>query len=372
MNRPFRLTRVPAAIALISLLAVSCAKKPVSLTDPSLTPPVYPEGRPGNTHLVMYPDTPVPVQTYEQAGANPNPSGDVLLSTEYFYESGPGAVVGMIIDSTNATQYQVYKRHADGGFLNLLSYTLKPVKSWPASHFDRDLFTDPSPFSPPDRQYIGRGVVDGQVTTDSPLTNLSDMSQLNVPGTLQYLGNVFPDTTTDSLVFLRWRAVPGAAGYWISMYALPTSVLSQSGLLRSALPRPVVPDRLPDYFIAYIPAPTTSYKLGNPLPPGGRLISYGRTIVTQNPYAVRIVAVDANGQMLDYTGSSGAYVTVGVPNSNPARYLFFPIAAAVVFPASPPPGLSALTARMAEATAALARPLAPGEARISSIRGPRH
>ena len=366
MNRPsFRPFRAPVLLALVALLAASCAKKPVSLTDPSLSPPTYPEGRPANTHLVMYPDTPVPVQIWQDNGQAGETPDDLLLGTTFVFESGPGAVVGMIIDSTNASQYQVYKRHADGGYVNMLSYTLKPTKTWPATHFDSYLFSDANPFSPPVRQYIGRGVVDGEVTTDAPLTNPSDLTQLNEPGTLEYLGAQSP-AGTDSLVPFHWQAVPGAAGYWLTMYAFPPAFLSQAGLFRNALPHPVLPDRLPEYFIGYFPGSVTSYRIGDPLPPGASILSWNREIVTNNDYAVRIVAVDANGQMLDYTGTTGAYLLLGVAQG---IYYRLPLNAVLVHPEPepPPPGLAA-SARLAVP----GRPLAPGEARISLIRGPRH
>jgi hypothetical protein len=357
---------VRLALPLVALLVVAaCAKKPVSLTDPALSPPVYPEGRPGNTTLVMYPDTPVPLQLWQDNGDPGESPDDVLLETTQIYESGPGAAVGMIADSTDASQYQVYKHQGDGGYVDLFPNTVKPVRTWPYSHYDAYLFVDPSPFAPPAREYIGRGVVDGLVTTDAPLTNVSDMSQLNVPGTLRYLGRVFPDTTMDSLVFLKWQAVPGAAGYWISMYGFPPAFLPQSGLLHNALPHPILTEHLPEYFVAYIPAPTTSYKLGDPLPTGGRLLNYGRIIVTQNSYAVRIVAVDGNGQMLDFTGSTGAFVVQGIA---PGLYYRFPLDAVLVFPVPVPPIPGA---ERRAGPDRLARPLAPGETRLSRFSGPR-
>lgn len=363
--RPARAAAL-ALLVLASFSAMGCAKKPVTLTDPGLSPPVYPEGLPGNTTLMMYPDTPVPLQLWQDNGEPGETPDDVLLATTQVYESGPGAVVGMIVDSTNASQYQVYKRHSDGGYVDLFPYTLKPARTWPQNHYDAYLFTDPNPFAPPLREYLGRGVVDGLVTTDAPLTNISDMTQLNVPGTLRYLGRVYPDTTTDSLVFLRWQAVPGAAGYWISMYGFPPAYLPGTALLHNALPHPLLPERLPEYFVAYIPAPTTSYKLGEPLPPGSRLVTYGRIIVPNNRYAVRIVAVDGSGQVLDYTGSSGGFVDQG---ASQGFYYRFPLGAVVVFPAPvlPPPSLAD---RAGEAR--LTRPLAPGETRLSRIPGPRH
>jgi hypothetical protein len=366
MNRPsLRLTRTWALIAWVALFAVSCAKKPVSLTDPSLSPPTYPEGRAGNTHLVMYPDTPVPLQIWQDNGLAGESPDDVLLATTFVYESGPGAVVGMIIDSTNASQYEVYKRHSDGGYVDLLPNTLKPVKTWPASHFDSYLFSDPNPFSPPLREYVGRGVVDGQVTTDAPLTNVSDLTQLNEAGALQYLSPESP-AGTDSLIPFHWQAVPGAAGYWVTMYAFPPAYLGQNQLFRNALPHPVLPDKLPEYFIGYFPGNVTAYRIGDPLPPGASLLSWSRAIVTNNDYAVRITAVDANGQMLDYTGSTGAFLILGVAQG---IYYRLPLNAVLVhpLPVPPPPG--------AETSAHLAVPgraLAPGEARISLIRGPRH
>jgi len=373
MIRPsLRLSRagVLALLVFAAFGAASCAKKPVSLTDPSLVPPTYPEGRSANTHLVVYPDTPVPIQLWQDNGESGETTDDVLLSTSFVFESGAGAVVGMIADSTNASQYQVYKRQADGGFISLFPYTLKPTKTWPARQFDVYKFSDPHPYSTPTRQYIGRGVVDGLVTADAPLTNVSDLTQANVPGLLKYLGPVAtttPPGTADSLVLFTWQAVPGAAGYWVSMYGYPPAYLDVSGLFRNALPRPLIPERLPEYFVAYIPAPNTSYRLGTPLPSGSHLVSYDRELVMNNNYAVRIVAVDPEGQMLDYTGSTGAYIILGAANGEYYRY---PLDAVLVRPVGfrPPPELTG----GADESRLLHRRLAPGETRASAIAGPRH
>jgi len=304
------------------------------------------------------------VQLWQDNGEPGETPDDQLLSTSFVYESGPGAVVGMIIDSTDATQYQVYKRHADGGYVDLFPYTLKPIKTWPATSFDSYLFTDPHPFAPPTREYIGRGVVDGIVTAQAPLTNLSDLTQFNEPGRLQYTSPVEP-ATTDSLVPFHWQAVPGAAGYWVSMYAFPPAYLPGAQLFHNALPHPVITERIPEYFVAWIPAPNTSYTLYDPLPAGSHLLSSGRELVTDNDYAVRIVAVDANGQMLDYIGSTGAFITIGAADG---EYYRVPIGAVLVRPTGPPPPeLGAAT----PASVRLARRLRPGEVRVSPIPGPR-
>jgi hypothetical protein len=79
---------------------------------------------------------------------------------------------------------------------------------------------------------------------------------------------------------------------------------------------------------------------------------------------VRIVAVDANGQVLDYTGSSGAFLILGVAQG---IYYRLPLNAVLVHPEPAVPALTTSTARMTPA-----RPLAPGEVRVSTIPGPRH
>ncbi len=360
IRRPFRLTRaaVAALLVLLAIGAVSCAKKPVSLVDPALAPPVYPEGRAANTNLILYPDTPVPIELWQDDGEvtaldklddvnGGGTAGDHRVSSFFQYETGSGAVVGMIIDSTDASQYQIFKRQSDGGFLDLLPYTLKPTQSWTTNRFDAYQFSDPHPYAAPLTQYIGRGVVDGLVTTQSPLTNLGDLTIANVPGRLKYLSPVdFGATpaTTDSLIPFKWQAVPGAAGYYLTMYGLPSAYLQSDELFRNALPRPVMTDRIPVYFAAWFPASVTSYTMGDPVPAGTKVITSGREVVMNARYAVRIAAVDANGEMIDYTGSTGAYVLLGATSG---QYYRFPLGAVVVRPTGPlpPPELAATPTR---------------------------
>ena len=349
------------AILLIAIAASSCSRKVASTVDASLVPPTYPEGISGNSDLILYPDTPVRVRTWTDNGLPGPTPDDVLVSTEYLYESGPNAVMGALIDATQPSQFQVLRRHGADGYAPLNDFLIQPSKSWLDSQTELFIFPDPHPFPAPDRSYIARGVLGDQPTASSPLSNIADLQLASVPGTLQYLGKVFPDTTTDSLFVMKWAAVPGAAGYWITVYGYAPAYLSAAALLRSGLPHPLLPERLPEYFVGYIPAPATQYKLGDPGPPGTRILTTA-VVLNANRYCVRICAVDAAGQLLDYTGLSGE---IAIQAAGVGSYQDFPLGSVVVFPAAsaPPPALSARSAAVAPSAPA---PLKPGEVRLLS------
>jgi hypothetical protein len=320
-----RPARAAAATALVfaALALTSCAEKVTNVTAENGP---YPEGVQSNSQLVLYMDTPVRVLDYAELGQPNDASDDSLKSDVLYYDVGPGTLIGTVIDSTNASAFDIFREEASGGYAPLQDVLVHPSKSWIMSHYELYRFSDPTPVGS-QMAYVGRGIVNGTVTVTAPLTNRATLLQAAVAGDLKYLGNVasgtgpggfpsstFPDTTEDSLFTLRWEPVPGAVGYWITVCQPTSATLSGVALYRSALPRPLLPERVPENYVFYYPQPAnTSVPIVHQLvgdgqlaagdapgPPGTHLLLH-RSMLTGVEYLVRIAAVDANGQLLSYT-----------------------------------------------------------------------
>jgi len=275
-----------AAVAVIALALAGCTKK--ITVDAGYTAPEGQEST--DARLVVYADAPMTFEYYvdnNPPGADPT---DVLERTETVTPS-PGMLHGTILDGTAASGYQVLRREGNGGYAQLKDYVLNPVSKFLESGWEIYTFSDPnpSPWSPP--TYLGRGVVAGQVTRTSPLT---DTAMVTLPGVpeLTYTGLTTPP---DSLITMKWNQVPGAVGYWMQVYQYRQASTAQ--MVASSQAAPFVTNNVRNYFLAYVPAPADSFKIGST--PG--LVLTRRTLLTGIEYLVRITAVGENGQMLAFT-----------------------------------------------------------------------
>jgi hypothetical protein len=299
---PLRRIAPFAAVILMALALAGCAKK-VTNVDASYTAL---EGQPStDARLIVYPDAPITVNTYtdnvpEGPGLDGNPGEeDVILSTEQVY-AAPGVLHGLILDGTPASGYQVLRRESNGGFAQLKDYVLTPVASFLDSQWEAYVFDDtrPSGFSPP--SYAGRGVVAGTVTPASPLTNVSELvSRSEIPD-LRYTGKTgkinLPGESPDSNLAMSWEAVPGAAGYWIQVHQFMGGSEEQ---LLAAAPAPFIPVNVRNFFVGYVAAPATEYKIGET----GAVVLMRRTMLNGVEYLVRISAVNDRGELI--AGSRG-------------------------------------------------------------------
>jgi hypothetical protein len=361
-RRPFG--AAAATLVFAALTLSSCAERITNMTAENGP---FPEGVQANSDLILHMDTPIRVMDWLQVGqsdVDTDETDDVLRSEVEFYDFGPGTLIGTVIDSSDAAQFDIFRQEAAGGYAQLQDVLVHPSKSWLQSHTEIYRFTDPAPAGGLGA-YVGRGIVNGTVTVNAPLTNRATILRSAVAGDLKYLGNVaggtdvngipittFPDTTHDSLFTMRWRRVNGAAGYWITVCPPTNATLSGAALYRSALPRPLLPERIPESYVLYYPQPASPdtaivHKLVGdgelsaglpPGPPGTRLIHH-RQMLTGVDYLVRIVAVDANGQMLTYTRDD-AKASAFLIRTNDG-YTIFPLGFVKVKPTrpEPPPGL---------------------------------
>jgi hypothetical protein len=368
MARPTRRRPLGAAVAallfaLALLPAGGCAKK-ITTLDPSKRPPVYPEGLPANAKLMLYEDTPIRRVEWADLGLPGVTPEDTLISSTDVYDSNPGVIQGSIVDFSNASAFDIFREESNGGFDQLFSVPLRPLKSWLVGQAELYRFQDPAPVA--SHSYQGRGEIHGVVNAQSPLTNVAQLTLAQVAGDLRYVANTADhngpdgipvstspnDTTLDSLFTMRWLPVPGATAYWISVVGLTDGYLQGPSLIKSGLPRPVFPERFPEYFVGYIPSAvaalrnpdTLSYTLAQRDTMGSRTLEFNTTI-TGVTYAVRIVAIDPEGQVLNYTRDDPQKAAFAFQRTN-TSYVIFPLGYVIVKPTRvlpPAPGPTRLT-----------------------------
>lgn len=312
LRSPLRRVAPLATVILVALAMTGCTKK-VTNVDTSYTAP---EGQYStDARLIVHPDAPITVETWTDILPDGPGPEDILASTEQV-SLAPGALHGVILDGTPASGYQVLRREGNGGYAQLKDYVLNPVARFLDSQWEIYAFNDaqPSDFSPP--SYVGRGVVAGVVTPTSPLTNASELVSSDI-ATLQYTGEATP---SDSNITMSWQAVPGAAGYWIQIYQFKGGTLES--ILRSVQPAPFVLSEVRNFFVGYVAAPATEYKLGEP----GAQVLLKRTLLNLVEYRVRVVAVNARGELMAFSYGNWEYVR------EPGLYRRFRAGATKVFP----------------------------------------
>lgn len=316
LRSPLRRLAPFAAVVLVALAMSGCTKK-ITSVDAGYTAP---EGQPGaDARLIVYPDASVYVETWADLKPDGRGEEDVLTGVGQV-SFAPGTLYGTILDGTPASGYQVMRREGNGGYAQLNDYVLNPVARFLDSQWEVYAFSDarPSGFSPP--SYQGRGVIAGAVTAASPLTNASELMSSDITA-LQYTGAKVP---RDSNLTMSWSAVPGAAGYWIQIYEFTGGT---EALLQSARPAPFVLRDVRNFFIGYVAAPATGYKLGEP----GAQVLVKRPLLYLVEYQVRVVAVNGQGELIAFSYGDWQYIR------EQGLYRRFPAGATAVIPTRPAP-----------------------------------
>ncbi len=319
-----------AALLMVALAASSCSKEKI-VVDPTDGL----EGVPSSSQLVVYPDQAIKAYILDDAGDPTCSVDDTLVALLDLYAVGPGVAHGIIFDYTDANAFEIFRRDGSG-FRPLKDFDLQPVKRWVYGQADAFTFTDPKPQPIPLQEYVGRGVLQGTVTQKSPKTNVGKITgapsgALSYTARTNICGDIppFGEDPPDSLLPMQWSPVPAAAGYWVDVYQFAPG----ADFLSSAFPSPVFTGRTVDFFLAYFPASVTSYKIGDPVPAGGRILTR-RTLLNNTDYAVRITAVDANGQLIAYPGTSHGYLYTRLAEPE-GRYVVVPLGAFVVHTGRP-------------------------------------
>lgn len=311
-----------AAGALV-LVATGCSEKvPTGPFGSYLV--AYPEGVRDTlertpSDLVVWPD--VPLRVFEVG------TDTTVFPARTFtvYRSGPGVMHGEIMDYVQASGYQLFRSEDGGGYRSFNDFWLTPERRFtdrsyygrtqgalampPAQFF---AFSDANPAVIPARSYVARAQISGVTGAAYPLTNRGTTPDTTEIPTVNYTGRIGtpgnPEgipVPPDSLLALSWDPVPGAAGYWVHIYQKRTDVRNSDDVMTIAHPAPIATGKVRDKFIGFFPAPLTAYKLGDPVPPGARVLVYRLLIGLQEVF-VRVSAVDASGRMIATTGSSGS------------------------------------------------------------------
>ena len=322
-DRPtLRLGAAWVAVGLAALALGGCSKR-ITSVDSSFQV----EGQPSPSQLVVFRDMPSVAFLYRDTlEAGPSP-GDYIIDTPSFYEFGPNAVQGMIFDYTQAGDFQIFRQESNGGFLSLKDFPVRDSKQWVDSHSELFRFVDETPLPGAAGSYLGRGIIGGAVSSNSPLTNLAAATQASV-GSIDYTGDRAPE---DSLFTIEWTPVAGAAGYWLQVYQFRSDLRTLQDRIVSGAPAPIFAGKSTDWFVGFMPAGVTSYKLGDPVPAGGRVL-FRRQTLFNFFYFVRVSAVGPSGDLIAYTGINGDYL---VQQFADQTYLVYPLGAVQVAPVRP-------------------------------------
>ena len=270
---------------LLSLLASGCSRKLAS--DPGIT---MPEGVfSPDAQLVMSPDTGNPIAVYHGTGGG----GVAYDSTFQVYLRTPGTTLGMLMDGTASSGFEMLRRQSSGSYAPIKDFLLTPVDRWLPGQWEAYLFYDGSASSYTPPTYIGRGKISGVITPNSPLTNEGVLMSAPI-GTVNYTGTPFP---TDTLLAMSWDRVPGAVRYWMQIFTFRNDVRDISELFPIGTRTPIAVGKVKNYFVGYIDAPATSYKLGDP---GARVFT-STPLLHSNQYRLRIAAVSDDGRLLAIT-----------------------------------------------------------------------
>jgi hypothetical protein len=311
---PRRLAFLALAALALPVALAGCGKK-ITSVDADYT---QIEGTPdANARLIAWTDLPTTVWTWTDNGQPGATNDDVLQGTSHVYRSGPGHYQAMLLDGSLASGFEMFRRASNGGYEPMRDFVVNAPRKWLDSHWELYTITDASPsgFSPP--TYLGRGLLSGTITSRSPLTNPATVTA-SVDTVLKYFGNRVP---TDSLFTMAWSAVTGAAGYWIHVYQLRSDI-SKDELVQSGTPSPVWNGKVRDYLVAYVDAPTTTYKYGAP----GALVLTKKAPLRGQVYFVRITAVDGNGQIVGYMAGDNGFI------QGDKIWTVFPLGASAVNP----------------------------------------
>ncbi len=297
-----------AALALVCVLSAltGCSKK-VTQTDADYT---QLEGVPSAAaRMMVWLDSPTRIFTLSDGGT-PGTTGDLddddfVIATEDHYVTGPGAVQTSLLDATQATGFEIFRLEGNGGFRQVRDFVINPERKWRDSlttsswEMYRVDDSNPSGYSP--ASYMARGLLGGVRTTQSPLSNLAQVTSASLEN-IRLIGSVTP---TDSLFRVTWTPVTGATGYWLQVFQFRGDA-SLEDKFDAASPSPVVGGKVTDFLVAYLPQPTTTYRLGEGAP--AEVVTRRQTIYGQL-YNVRVTAVDAAGQLIGFTRGDTAIVT---------------------------------------------------------------
>jgi len=311
MDRVFsgrvRLGAYAALTILVAMFAASCAKR-ATRVDAGY---IMPEGLASSgTRMFLWQAGTTTMNIYQDDTPLGPSSNDFIVRTETISGTPLGTIQGLVIDGTAANSFEILRREAGGGYDELEDFTHLPVRKWVPEKWEAYTFTDPEPSSYQPPTYIGRGIVNGLSTGQSPLSNEAVLSSAT-------LGNIDINVTTatDTVSVVNWTTVTGATDYLIQIYEFRFASVSQQQ--RSGLPSPLYIGQSRDHFVLWVHwnnlLSVPRYKLGdtatvaiNAMPAGTSsdiAVLYARELLPQpeptiGTPIIRISAYDGNGRLI--------------------------------------------------------------------------
>ncbi len=284
-----------AALLAVAVSGAGCSKK-LTTVDAGFTTP---EGRPdprARLYVQASPVLPLPIFN-DVPPPGPDPNDTFTFTDSAGFGGPPGSVLGVIIDHTPASSWQVLRREPGGGLKPAFDFLVEPSVRFVEHEWDVTTFLDPAPsgYAPP--TYIGRGEVQGAITSASPLTNESAVED----SALQVIS-----IASDSLRTISWNEVPGAVGYYVQVYQFSGGA---SAALTNAMSLPLALASVRNALVVYEPADPGQ-------PPDMLLTRYiyppqiTHPPAVKSDYLVRITAVNANGTVIGMTRGDPAFVYV--------------------------------------------------------------
>ncbi len=269
-----------AALAMTALFIVSCSKH-LTGVDPSFSTP---EGTASSlSRLIVWRSGPNTALRYKDIPPiGPGPEDNLLRSVVYRRDP-VGTVRGVVLDGTSASEYQVLRREQNGGLRAIEDFMFSPVRRWLDGKWEAYEFADTQPIPGP--RYIGRGLIGGDIGSQSPLSNEASpdsVPPLDIPIT-------FPGDTT-----ILWNAVPGAAFYIAQIYQLrPVEPVVK---ILSGSAEPLYLGQSRDFFLGFT---TTPQRIGHHQPFVGTVLTNREMVPGQ--YLGRVSAIDAAGRLIAYS-----------------------------------------------------------------------
>jgi len=289
------ISRFPACAALVACalaatLLSSCSSK-VTAVDSSYT---MPEGVTSPyAQMVVWNDQPTVMRFYhDNQPADPDVT-DSLLFVSPLAAYPAGTHRGMIIDSTQADRYQIFRTEGNGGVRQLFNFALMPTRKWLQTLTEAYSFADQSPIGL--SSYIGRGLVSGVATPTSPLTNFPTVSTgalANINLDAVWYGN--------GKIKLKWDQVPNAARYIVQVYTFRADIGSLENQVLSGVPAPLYDGEVSDDFVGFVPANVNLYFVGDSTRSDIKVIQV-RPMIAGSSKFVRMAALDGQGHMIGIT-----------------------------------------------------------------------
>jgi hypothetical protein len=302
----------PARLAVLTLCTLAalasggCSEK---VTAPNSRP--VPEGQQNGVMLMMgWHEQESVWFTILDPGTPTVPTDDVLGVVGVDYWADPAGVRTTTLDLSQSNQLEPFRLGSDGNVNPLFDFLIPATVRFIGSNFDSYDFEDFAPT--PDPKYYARGVLNGQVTVASPVSNRAGAFP-----TSAFNMNFIPapkGAPGDSVLDIQFEDDPGAA-YYVVEVSGATGVLGTGDVYSLerrtiGIPSPLLPGSRPIRSFFFL------------MPAGSGLAGIHIRFSTRAfPlfFHIRVTAIDAQGRMVNRVNDYLRTRTTGA-GTNTATY----------------------------------------------------